>query len=525
MVRAASVAGVLAAGMALAAAEAVAAVTGGPSLVVAVGDLVVDLAPGWLVRRTIDLLGTSQKPALLMGIVVVVLLAGAVLGPVVVGGRRTGRAAFMGFGLVGAGAAALSGAPFSGLVAGAIAAAIGIAVLEAALRRVPVAGPPAGDPSVGPSAGVPFEDPRVKASTRRGFIAYVAGMSVAAGAVAVGSRVLAGRGSEDLREQVVLPSARRTARDRPATTTTTTEGPWTPMPGLSPWITPNDDFYRIDTALVVPRVDPSTWSMTIDGFVEHELRFTLDDLLGMDLVDSAVTLNCVSNEVGGGLVGNAVWRGVPLAELLAEAGLESGAQQVMAWSVDGFNAGFPVATALDGRTALVAVGMNGEPLPFRHGFPARLVVAGLYGYVSAVKWLDRIQLTSLDDDGYWMPRGWAKHGPIKIASRIDVPTGSRVLTGRQPVAGVAWAPVAGVAGVEVSVDGGPWIACRILQDGAPGRPGESWVQWLHTWDAEPGVHVLRVRAHDLDGRVQSPGPKSIAPDGAEGYHALRILVA
>ena len=522
MVRAASVAGVLAAGMALAAAEAVAAVTGGPSLVVAVGGLVVDLAPGWLVRRTIGLLGTAQKPALLMGIVVVTLLAGAVLGRVVVGGRRTGRAAFMGFGLVGAGAAALSGAPFSGLLAGVIAAATGIAVLEAALRRVPGAGPPAGEPTALPPAGVPFEDPRVKASTRRGFIAYVAGMSVAAGAVAVGSRVLAGRGSEDLRVQVVLPSARRMAGDRPATTT---EAPLTPMPGLSPWITPNDDFYRIDTALVVPRVDPSTWSMTIDGFVEHELRFTLDDLLGMDLVDSAVTLNCVSNEVGGGLVGNAVWTGVPLVDILAEAGLEPGAHQVMAWSVDGFNAGFPVATALDGRTALVAVGMNGESLPFRHGFPARLVVAGLYGYVSAVKWLDRIQLTSLDDDGYWMPRGWAKYGPIKIASRIDVPTGSRVLTGRQPVAGVAWAPVAGVAGVEVSVDGGPWIACRILQDGAPGRPGESWVQWLHTWDAKPGVHVLRVRAHDLDGRLQSPGPKSIAPDGAEGYHVRRILVA
>ncbi len=530
MVRATSVAGVLAAGMALAVAEAVAAITGGPSLVVAVGDLVVDLAPGWLVRRTIDLLGTSQKPALLTGIVVVTLLAGAVLGRVVVDGRRTGRAAFMGFGLVGAGAAAWSGSPFSGLVTGAIAAALGIAALEAGLRRVPAAGPLTGDPAVGPPADVPFQDPRVKASTRRGFITYAAGMSVTAGVVAVGSRALATRGSEDLRNQVVLPSARRAAGDRPATTdrpttTTTTEGPWTPMPGLSPWITPNDDFYRIDTALIVPRLDPSTWSMTIGGFVEHELRFTLDDLLGMDLVDSAITLNCVSNEVGGGLVGNAVWTGVPLADLLAEAGLEPGAEQVMAWSVDGFNAGFPVATALDGRTALVAVGMNGEPLPFRHGFPARLVVAGLYGYVSAVKWLDRIQLTSLDDDGYWMPRGWAKYGPIKIASRIDVPAGSRVLTGRQPVAGVAWAPVAGVAGVEVSVDDGPWMECRILQDGAPGQPGDSWVQWLHTWDAQPGVRVLRVRAHDLDGRVQSPGPKAIAPDGAEGYHVRRILVA
>ena len=524
MFRAASVAGVVAAATALAAAEAVAAITGGPSLVVAVGDLVVDLAPGWLVRRTIGLLGTTQKPALLAGIVVVALLAGAVLGRVVAGGSAVGRTAFMGLGLVGAGAAAWSGAPFRGLLAGVVAAVAGIAVLETALRKVPVADPQSGVPSIGPPLDAPFEDPRVKASTRRGFITYAAGMSVAAGVAAVGSRALATRGSEELRERVVLPSARRTAGDRPATTTTTTEGPWPPMPGLSPWITPNDDFYRIDTALVIPRLDPATWSMSIGGFVEHELRFTLDDLLGMDLVDSAVTLNCVSNEVGGSLVGNAVWTGVPLGDLLARAGLEPGAEQVMAWSVDGFNAGFPVATALDGRTVLVAVGMNGDPLPFRHGFPARLVVAGLYGYVSAVKWLDRIQLTSLDDDGYWMPRGWAKYGPIKIASRIDVPTGSRVLTGRQPIAGVAWAPVAGVAGVEVAVDDGPWMACRILQDGAPGRSGDSWVQWFLDWDPEPGVRLLRVRAHDMEGRVQSRGPRPIAPDGAEGYHARRILV-
>ncbi len=530
MVRATSVAGVLAAGMALAVAEAVAAITGGPSLVVAVGDLVVDLAPGWLVRRTIDLLGTSQKPALLTGIVVVTLLAGAVLGRVVVDGRRTGRAAFMGFGLVGAGAAAWSGSPFSGLVTGAIAAALGIAALEAGLRRVPAAGPLTGDPAVGPPADVPFQDPRVKASTRRGFITYAAGMSVTAGVVAVGSRALATRGSEDLRNQVVLPSARRAAGDRPATTdrpttTTKTEGPWTPVPGLSPWITPNDGFYRIDTALLVPRVDTSTWSMTIGGFVEHELRFTLDDLLGMDLVDSAVTLSCVSNEVGGHLVGNAVWTGVPLIELLEEAGVQPHGEQVMGWSVDGFSAGFPRSVLDDARTALVAVGMNGEPLPFRHGFPARLVIAGLYGYVSAVKWLERIELTAMSVDGYWIPRGWAKEAPIKIASRIDVPLRRQTVPGRQAVAGVAWAPVSGVEAVELAVDDGPWEECRLERGVGPGHDGESWVQWSTVWDAQPGDRKLRVRAWDRAGQVQPEGPKSIAPDGAEGYHVRRILVA
>jgi DMSO/TMAO reductase YedYZ molybdopterin-dependent catalytic subunit len=510
--------------MALAVGEAVAAVTGGPSLVVAVGDVVVDLAPGWLVRRTIDLLGTTQKPALLIGIVVVTLLAGGALGRNVGGGRRTVRAAFVAFGLVGSGAAAWSGAPIRGLVSGLVAASVGIAVLEAGLRRVPVSGLPPNDPATDPPTAVPLEDPRVKATTRRGFITYAAGVSVAAGAVAVGSRALARRGTDGLRAQVLLPSTRRTADDRRATTTTTTEGPWPPMPGHSRWVTPNDDFYRIDTALLVPRVDPTSWSMSIEGLVATRLEFTLDDLLGMDLVDAAVTLNCVSNEVGGHLVGNAVWTGVPLADLLAEAGPTAGAQQVMAWSVDGFNAGFPMTAVLDGRTALVAVGMNGEPLPFRHGFPARLVVAGLYGYVSAVKWLDRIQLTTLDDDGYWIPRGWAKYGPIKIASRIDVPVRSAVPAGRQPIAGVAWAPVAGIAGVEVSIDRGPWMTCRILQEDAPGLSGDSWVQWFLTWDAEPGARVLRVRAHDTDGRVQPPGPRATAPDGAEGYHARRIRV-
>ena len=518
MVRAASVAGVLAAGMALAAAEAVAAVTGGPSLVVAVGGLVVDLVPGWLVRRTIGLLGTAQKPALLIGIVVVALILGGVLGRFVAGEIRTGRSAFAAFGLVGAGAAAWSGAPIRGLMSGLLAAAAGIAVLEAGLRRLSADGSTTTDSP--PVAA--FEDPRVKAATRRGFITYAAGMSVAASAIAAGSHALARRGSEDLRTEVVLPAVRRTAAERLATTTTTTEGSWTPIPGLSSWITPNDGFYRIDTALVVPRVDPASWSMSIEGLVATRLEFTLNDLLGMDLVDVAVTLNCVSNEVGGHLVGNAIWTGVPLADLLAEAGPTAGAQQVMAWSVDGFNAGFPMAAVMDGRTALVAVGMNGEPLPFRHGFPARLIVAGLYGYVSAVKWLDRIQLTTLDDDGYWIPRGWAKYGPIKIASRIDVPVRSAVPAGRQPIAGVAWAPVAGIAGVEVSIDRGPWMACRVHQENAPGLSGDSWVQWFLAWDAEPGAHVLRVRAFDRDGRVQPPGPRATAPDGAEGYHARHI---
>ena len=272
-------------------------------------------------------------------------------------------------------------------------------------------------------------------------------------------------------------------------------------------------------------MDSESWSLRVDGMVERSVEITLADLFAMNVVDSAVTLACVSNEIGGSLVGNAIWTGVPLVDVLELAGPMESAEQVMAWSVDSFSAGFPLSALGGDRTALVAFGMNGEPLPFRHGFPARLVVAGLYGYVSAVKWLNRIELTTSDAAGYWIPRGWAKEAPIKIASRIDVPGGHQTKQGRQAVAGVAWAPVAGIEGVELSVDDGPWSACRIRGVDAPGRSGDSWVQWYTEWDAEPGFRTLRVRARDTHGRLQASGPKPIAPDGAEGYHTRWLVVA
>jgi DMSO/TMAO reductase YedYZ molybdopterin-dependent catalytic subunit len=515
----AAVVGVAATGMALGVGEIVGVALADASLVAAVGDVAVDLAPGWLVRRTIGLLGTAQKPALLTGIVCVSLILGGWVGS----RRGSGRFAFGLAGLVGAFAALRSGFGPGGAVAAAAAAGIGIWTLEIVQRkdgRTEVTDPVVDAP---PSEVPRFEDPKVRAATRRGFLGYAGGLTVAGGALVLGSRALADRTSATYRD-VVLPSVRRTDGDRP-TPTATTEGPWRPPDGLSPWITPNDDFYRIDTALVVPRVDPADWTMRIDGMVDRPLSLMLDDLLSRDLVDAAVTLNCVSNEVGGHLVGNAVWTGVPLTALLDEAGVHGAAEQVMGRSVDGFSAGFPRSALSDGRTALVAVGMNGEPLPFSHGFPARLVIAGLYGYVSAVKWLERIELTTMSVDGYWIPRGWAKEAPIKIASRIDVPLGSTTVPGRQAVAGVAWAPVAGVEAVELVVDDGLWVGCRLERGAGPGRDGEAWVQWSTVWDAEPGVRNLRVRAWDTDGVVQPVGPKYIAPDGAEGYHVRRVLVA
>jgi DMSO/TMAO reductase YedYZ molybdopterin-dependent catalytic subunit len=287
-------------------------------------------------------------------------------------------------------------------------------------------------------------------------------------------------------------------------------------------VTPNDSFYKIDTALSVPRVDLDTWAMKITGLVDRPFELTYDDLLDFSMVERYVTLSCVSNRVGGGLVGNAKWLGVPLNEILEQAGVQAGAEQIVGRSVDGFTVGFPTEVAFDGREALVAVGMNDEPLPFDHGFPARLVVAGLYGYVSATKWLAEIELTTWDSfDAYWVPRGWAKEAPIKTQSRIDTPQpNARVAAGSRPIAGVAWAPGRGISRVEVQVDDRGW------QDATLSEPlsTESWRQWSVDWDAEPGSYTLQVRATDGTGETQTSVRQPPRPDGATSYHTISVVV-
>lgn len=256
--------------------------------------------------------------------------------------------------------------------------------------------------------------------------------------------------------------------------------------------------------------------------VDAPFELTYDELLALPLVERHITLSCVSNEVGGSLVGNALWLGTRLSGLLARAGVQPGATQVVGRSVDGFTVGFPVEAATDGRDALVAVGMNGEPLPAGHGFPARLVVPGLYGYVSATKWLKEIELTTFEAfDAYWVERNWARHGPVKVQSRIDVPRDfGRVTAGRHTAAGVAWAPNRGVRGVEVRVDEGPWTGAALgpaLGDGA-------WRQWSLPWDATPGDHVLTVRATTGDGELQTATKHPPFPDGATGHHQITVRV-
>ncbi|MDE0654167.1 MAG: molybdopterin-dependent oxidoreductase [bacterium] len=292
--------------------------------------------------------------------------------------------------------------------------------------------------------------------------------------------------------------------------------------GISPIVTPNSDFYRIDTAIVVPSVDVNSWELSISGMVDRPYTLSFAELIDMGLVETPVTLSCVSNQVGGNLVDNAVWRGVPLSDVLNRAGVQRGATQIVGRSVDNWNSGFPTEYAFDGRVALVAVAMNGEPLPREHGFPVRLVIAGLYGYVSATKWLEEIRLTTWEGfDSYWVPRGWAKRGPIKTQSRIDVPRrGSRVRAGRVAVAGVAWAPTKSVQGVEVQIGNGPWVAAEVSNN----MSVNSWRQWVYAWDARPGSYQIRCRATDGTGYTQTSEVRPPAPDGATGWHTINVTV-
>ncbi|MFP4635069.1 MAG: molybdopterin-dependent oxidoreductase, partial [Nitriliruptoraceae bacterium] len=358
----------------------------------------------------------------------------------------------------------------------------------------------------------------IAAIDRRGFVCGALAAAVSGLAAATIGRLTAASststGTEDA--EVTLPE--------PASTLPPVEGDLAgEVPGVSPVLTPVDDFFRIDTAISLPRVDPVDWRLRIHGLVERELELTLDDLLARELVEVDATISCVSNEVGGDLVGTARWLGVHLAELLDEAGPTPDAEQLVGRSVDDWTAGFPLEVARDGRDAIVAVAMNDEQLPRRHGFPARLVVPGLYGYVSATKWLAEIELTTWDGfDGYWVPLGWSKRAPVKTTSRIDVPADGAEVDGDQVVAaGVAWAPVRGIQRVAVRVDEGEWIDAQL----APALSDATWVQWHLILELPSGEHRLAVRAVDGDGQVQPEGPAPPSPNGAEGWHTVSVRVA
>jgi DMSO/TMAO reductase YedYZ molybdopterin-dependent catalytic subunit len=293
------------------------------------------------------------------------------------------------------------------------------------------------------------------------------------------------------------------------------------LDGIAPWQTPNDDFYLIHTVLIPPAIEPKNWELRIHGMVEREMVLTYDDLMARELTEAWVTLNCVSNQVGGDLIGNAWWSGVRTAALLREAGVLPGADAVLQTSDDGWTCGTPMAALMDDdRTAMLAVAMNGQALPIEHGFPVRTLVPGLYGFVSACKWVVDWEVTSFSDfSAFWTTRGWSEQAPVKIASRIDVPgNGDDVDAGAVRVGGVAWHQHTGISGVEVSLDGGAWQPAEI---GAADQI-DSWVQWTATLEAGEGDHVLRVRATDLAGEVQTGAEADVVPDGATGWHTVEF---
>jgi DMSO/TMAO reductase YedYZ molybdopterin-dependent catalytic subunit len=476
---------------------------------------VINRAPTAFVRFGVTRLGTGDKPALITGTVVASLVIGALAGMLAANRRLVGDGFFVAFAVLGMTAAIKTAGSSSAaaVVAAVLAAAAGaysLRVLLAWAERPEPARPSAAARGTKRVAPAPV-------SSRRRFLVLTGGLAVAAVVSGDIGRLLLDRVSvAAARAKVLLPRARRVAPP-PAT------GSSFPVEGVSSIVTPNRTFYRIDTVLNVPQVDPDRWRLRVHGRVDHPFELTFAEVLAMPMVEEYVTLQCVSNEVGGPLVGNAKWLGVPLKTLLDRAGVQAGADQMIGRSVDYFTVGFPTAAAADGRTALLAVGMNGEPLPTKHGFPARLVIAGLYGYVSATKWVTELEASSFNDyDSYWVQRGWSQQAPIKTESRIDVPVGNRqVPAGTVSVAGVAWAPTRGIAKVEIQIDNDPWQAAQL----ATAISGETWRQWRYDWQAASGTHQIRVRATDGTGAVQSGVDSPPPPNGATGYHTIVVSVA
>ena len=514
----AALAGVVSVAAFLASAEAAAWVTGaGGSPLFGVGSAAIDLAPAAVKNLMVSLFGTGDKVALfvLMGVLLVAITAGA---GVLEHRRPPGGKIVFGIGGVVALVAVLTRADSTSLDGAptAVGTVVSLVVLSALMTRLH-----RWEASTEPgwaAATVPEPPLRGPGLERRGFLVMAIAVGAASVVVGTGARLVnATRANVGaLRDALTLPAPAQAAPAVPA-------GASLDVEGITPYVTPNADFYRIDTALQVPSIDPAEWSLRIHGLVDREIEISFDELLALPLEEHYATLSCVSNEVGGDLIGTALWLGYPIRALLERAGPQSGADMVLSTSSDGFTAGTPLSVLVDdGTDAILAVGMNGEPLPQQHGFPVRMVVPGLFGYVSATKWVVDLEVTRFaDTEGYWTPRGWDALGPVKLESRIDTPkAGASVDAGRVPIAGVAWHPHTGVSGVEVRIDGGAWVAAELAESVS----ADTWVQWVHRWDATPGDHTVQVRATGADGVTQSETPLPPAPNGAEGWDEHTITV-
>ena len=570
-----AIAGVLAAGAALGVGQLVAGLTGANgSPVVAVGELQIDFTPPWLKNFAINEFGSDDKLVLVCGILAVLAIFAAVIGAAATRKMVYGMAGIVVFAVVGLGAAATRPtATFPSLLPTLFAAAAAAVVLRflipltgpavtggappaqaarharrepdvsgvrdrpavpetpdlpgaaGALEAPDLPGVPdlpgaadrpatrtgAGTGAVEPARGVP------RRPERRSFLGVSAAtVAVAAGAGLAG-RVLAERSSvTQARNNLHIPKPKQTVPALP-------NGVNLDVPGISPFITSNNNFYRVDTAIVLPQVDPSSWQLRIHGMVNREITLSFDELLKRPLLEDYVTLCCVSNPVAGPYIGNALWLGTSLGSLLREAGIQAGADELLCTSVDGFTSGTPVQAVMDGPDAMLAVAMNGQPLPVAHGFPVRMVVPGLYGYVSATKWVTDIEVTKFSQAyAYWAQRGWSQQAPIKTESRIDVPNGSQeIKPGRAAVAGVAWAQHKGIDAVHVRVDQGPWSEATLAA--VPGI--DTWRQWVWYWDATKGSHLIECRATDKTGYTQTAVQEPPEPNGASGYPMIQVSVS
>ncbi len=522
------------------------------SPVIAVGSSAIGLAPPAVKNFAISAFGSDDKVALLAGIYVLLGVYAAAIG--VLGNRRldfgiTGVAVFAAVGL--AAAATRPGANAGYVVPTLIAGTASAITLVLMLRNVPARPRLAGTGTEQPEAQPKTEPPKPKTEQpktqapppggdwwestasspsrppdvrplypdqqRRAFL--VTGTVAAATAVAGGlaGRVLAERGAvTQARADLRFPKPKLLPGDR------LPSGTDLRIPGLSTFVTPNSSFYRVDTAIVLPQVAPENWTLRIHGMVEREIEINFDQLLRRPLIETYVTLTCVSDPVEGPYIGNARWLGASLADLIRAARPRAGADQLLSTSTDGYTCGTPVQTVLDGRDALLAVAMNGQALPVSHGFPARMVVPGLYGYVSATKWVTDIKLTTFAaESSYWSQRGWSQQAPIKTQSRIDVPNGTAPLkAGRIPIAGVAWAQHRGIDAVHVQVDNGPWHEATLAA--VPGI--DTWRQWVWYWDATPGNHLIQARATDDTGYTQTSVQSAPEPNGATGYPQVQVSV-
>ncbi|WP_426171746.1 molybdopterin-dependent oxidoreductase [Microbacterium sp. DWRC1-3] len=527
----AALAGVIGGGVFLATAELFALLFArAASPILAVGGFVIDIVPQPFKEFAIATFGEYDKIALLAGLGLAVFIASAIAGILQLVRPPLGVIALVIAGVLSTAAivtrAAVTPLAFLPPVLGTVAGSFVLVLLCRRLRgwRASVVGTPGdeNDDTVSADAAetgadlAAAEPARPGIDRRRFFVlAALAGASALVVGITARTVSMAVSSVEAIRSALKLPS--------PRTTVTVPDGAELDIPGLSKLFTPNKDFYRVDTALTVPSIDPDTWRLVIDGMVDQRVEMSFQDILDMGLDEYAITLTCVSNEVGGELVGNAKWLGVPLRDVLKKAGVKSGADMVLSRSVDGYTASTPLSALTDDNLdAILAVGMNGEPLPLEHGFPVRMVVPGLYGYVSATKWLTELKVTTFaQDEAYWTPRGYSAEAPIKFASRVDTPKiGEAVAAGKIPIAGVAWAQSVGIERVEVSIDDGDWVQATLS---APIND-DTWVQWFMEWDATPGTHYVAVRAVNKNGDLQIQERAPIAPNGSSGWQRSLIRV-